>query len=160
MSFWSGAKSFFEKVGQEVEKAFGSSTVQQKAQGAIGLIGAAVTTISGLVGGPAASAAVSSVISQIQTWYGTISAVVQQGTPAPGSTPATLLATATASLKANVGALLSASDIKDPKTLASIQNEATTIINEVQAIEAAFLPTVVTAAAPAPVPAASQTAKS
>jgi hypothetical protein len=140
MSFWSGAKSFFEKVGSEIEKAFGSSTTQQKAQAGIALVGAAITTISGLVGGPAASAAVSSVISHIQTWYGTISSVVQAGTPAPGSTPATLLATATASLKANVTALLTASDIKDPKTLAAVQSEADTIINEVQAIEEAFLP--------------------
>lgn len=147
MSFWSGVKTFFEKVGSEIEKAFGSSTVEQKAQGAIALIGAAVVTITGLAGGPAASAAVSGIIKQIQTWYGTISSVVQAGTPAPGSTPATLLSMATASLKSNVAALLTAADVKNSTKFTDIQNEADTIINEIQAIETAFLPASTTPAA-------------
>jgi hypothetical protein len=147
MSFFGNVKTFFEAVGKKLEQFFGSSTVEQKVQGALTLVGAAIVTISGIIAGPAASAAVSGLLKMIQTDYATICAVVQEGTPAPGSTLAATAAAATASLKANLTALLTDAAVKNHANFTNIENEATTILNELEAIEASFIPA---AAAPAP----------
>jgi hypothetical protein len=140
MSFLSGFKSFFDKVGSVLEKFFGSSSVEQKIQGALTVVGAAITTISGLAAGPAASAEVSNILKMVQTDYATFCAIVQDGTPAPGSTPATAATTALNSLKTNLTAILTDAGVKNSADATKIQNEVTTIINELEAIEASFVP--------------------
>jgi hypothetical protein len=140
MSFFGNLKTFFEAVGKKLEQFFGSSTVEQKVQGALTLVGAAIVTVSGMIAGPAASAAVSGLLKMIQTDYATICAVVQQGTPPAGSTLAATAAAATASLKANLTALLTDADVKNHTSFTNIQAEVTTILNELEAIEASFIP--------------------
>jgi hypothetical protein len=141
--------TFFEAVGKKIEQWFGSSTVEQKVQGALTLVGAALVTITSLAAGPAAGAEVSNLLKIVQTDYATLATVIQQGTPAPGSTLATVASSATASLKANVGAILTDAEVKNSANFAKIEAEATTVLNELEAIEAAFLPATPVAPAPA-----------
>jgi hypothetical protein len=148
VSLFSGFKSFFEKVGSVLEKFFGSSSTEQKIQGALTVVGAAIVTITSLAAGPAASAAVSGIIKMVQTDYATFCAVVQQGTPVPGSTAATAATTALNSLKANLTALLSDAGVKNSANATKIADEVTTIVNELEAIEAAIVPAPVAPAAP------------
>src|SRR5271154_1333755 len=149
MSFLSGFKSFFSSIGSFLEKFFGSASTEQKINGALTVVGAAIVTITGLAGGPAASAVASNVLKMIQTDYATFCAVVQQGTSAPGSTLATAATTALDSLKANLTALLTEVGVKDPANATKVQNEVTTIINELEEIEAALVPVPSTPSAPA-----------
>jgi hypothetical protein len=139
MSFWGGIKSFFEATGKAIESWFGSASVEQKVQGGLTVVGAAIVTITSLTE-PLAAPEVSAILKQIQTWYGTLCAVVQQGTAVSGSTLGTALSTATTSLQANVNALISDAGVKNAASQAKIEAEAATILNELEAIEAAFLP--------------------
>src|ERR1700685_58577 len=150
MSFWSGVKSFFEAIGKEIEAVFGSTTTSQKIQGAVTLIGAAVVTVTNLIAGPAASALVSGILKQIQADYATIATVVQQSTPTSTTTAITAVQLATASLKANLTALLTDAGVKSAASFTAIQNEATTILNEIEAIEAAFAPAATSPSTTAP----------
>ena len=139
MSFLSGVKSFFEAIGSELKKFFGSATVEQEVQGALTVIGAAISTITSMVN-PALGAVVSGILKQIQTDYATASSVVQAAIPVSGSTATTVVTTVAQSLQTNLAALLADAGVKSSANYAKIQAEATTILNEVEAIAAAFAP--------------------
>lgn len=149
MSLFGGFKTFFGKIGSVLEKFFGSSSTEQKVQGALTLVGAALVTVVGLTAGPAASAEVSNILKIVQTDYATFCSVVQQGTPAPGSTLAVAAKLSLDSLKANLTAILSDAGVKNSANAAKIESEVATIVNELEAIEAAFVPAAPAVAAPA-----------
>jgi hypothetical protein len=138
MSIWGKFETFFEKVGAEIKKIFGSTTVNQTIKATLTVVGPLVVTVVGLAGGPAASAAAAAILTDIQTDFGTVSALVQDGIPAAGSSAAQALTTALGSLKSNLGNLLTDAGVKSSASFSTIETNINLVINEVVAIEQAL----------------------
>jgi hypothetical protein len=150
-------KSFFHKIGSEIEKWFGSATTEQKIMGSMNIVGPFLQTIVTLAGGAKAGAEVSSVLSQIKADFGTVSAIVQQGTAAAGTPLAQSLTTAASSIQANLGAVLTDAGIKNSQHFTTIQTTSNLVIQELEAIVGEFAsmapaPSAPTPQAPAPTP--------
>jgi hypothetical protein len=153
MSLFGKFKSFFEAVGSELEKLFGSAGFEQKVVAVISYAAPIVETIAQLAGGPAASALVTNIINAIKTDLATVSAVVQGGTVAAGTPTATTVETALKSIQTNLASLLSAADIKSSAKAGEITTYVNLLSGEVNALLAGLTAAPTVPAAPAVKPA-------
>lgn len=134
MSIGSSLKSFFSKVGQEIEKLFGGkASVEQKVQAVITYIAPLVNTIVTLAD-PAIAPLVSGVISTVQADLATVSTIVQAGTAVPGSTGSQSIITALTSVKNNFATLLADAGVKNSANFSKISAAANLIIGETEAV--------------------------
>lgn len=134
MSFLGGFKSFFEKVGAELEKLFGgTASIEQRIQSVITYVAPLVNTIVTLAD-PAVAPIVAKIIATVQADLAAVSTVVQEGTAAAGSTGAQTATTALNSIKANLGTLLTDSGVKNAANFAKISAAANLIIGEIEAV--------------------------
>lgn len=133
MSIWSKFGSFFEAVGTEIEKLFGASSLEQKAQAVISYVAPVVNTIVGLLD-PAVAPLVAGVISAVQSDLATISVVVQSATAAPGSTAAQTIKTAITGVNTNLNGILQMAEVKNSAKIAQITSAVTLISGELNAL--------------------------
>jgi hypothetical protein len=133
MSFLGSFKTFFEKVGAEIEKLFGKAGLEQKIQAVITYAAPIVETIVTLADPPIAPL-VNSVISIVQADLATVSAVVQGATPTPGSTTSQTITTALNSIKSNLSGLLTDAGVKNSTNFSKISAAVNLIIGEVDAV--------------------------
>jgi hypothetical protein len=101
---------------------------------------------------PALSLAIGPFISKFESDLGTISAVIQDGTPAAGSSAVTTLETALNSLKTNAASVLGLAEVKTSASQEKITAELNALVETTDAL-LGNLPTAA-AEAPAPAPAA------
>lgn len=133
MSFFAGFKSFFDKVGNEIEKLFGGkASLEQKIQATITYVAPVLNTIVGLAD-PAVEPLVSKVISTVQSDLATVSTVVQGATVAPGSTDEQRLVAALNSIRTNLSGMLTAAEVKNTSKFNEIEAATNLVIGEVEA---------------------------
>jgi hypothetical protein len=126
--FFHAIAAFFEKLGH-------SNSWEKSVSTTIAIAAPLTEDIVALTAGEADAAKVQSAIVEVQNDLALVKGVVD-GAQA-GTAPASLIATATASLesvKTNLGALLTAGHIKDPATLEKVTLTVNTIIGEVVAM--------------------------
>jgi hypothetical protein len=134
MSILGKAKTFFEKVGTEIEKLFGGkASLEQKIQSVIAFTAPLVNTIVTLAD-PSIAPQVSKAVTVVQSDLATISTVVQGSTVVPGSTGAQTAITALNSIKTNLNDLLTEAGVKNTAKFAQISAAANLVIGEVEAI--------------------------
>lgn len=121
--------SLFSKIGSWFKKVFGHAASWEKIASVTLTVAAPLTeTIIGLTAGEPASAAVAKIISQIQNDMAAVSVTIESAGPTP---------TITSFLEAidsNAKLLLTSGDIKDPATLAKVQEVVDVITGEIAAI--------------------------
>lgn len=140
MSFGSAFKSFFEKVGSELKRIFGSTSWEQTAEGVITYVGPLVETLAQLTLGTAASSALTGVLNSIKASLATLSAVVKGAATPSGSTDIQIATAAINSVQDNLAGILADADIKNSGKVADIEATVTLIDNEMKAL-LANLPT-------------------
>jgi hypothetical protein len=134
MALLSSLKTFFEKVGAEIEKLFGGPTsLAQQVQAVITYVAPLVNTIV-VLADPAIAPLVAGVIAIVQADLATVSVVVQGATPTPGSTVAQTLTTALGSIKNNLSGLLTDAGVKNSANFAKISSIASLVMAEADAI--------------------------
>jgi len=134
MSFLGSFKTFFEKVGAELKKLFGSTNWEKTAASVVTYVAPLVETIVQLSAGSAAEALVAGVVSTVQSDLATLSAVVSGATSESSATDLQTAANVLNSIKANLSSLLQAAEVKNAAKSSQIQAAATLVINEVEAI--------------------------
>jgi hypothetical protein len=132
------AKTFFEKIGTELEKLFKSTNWEQKAIAAVGYIAPLAETLVTLLAGLPAGTAVTNIVNQIKASIATVSVVAQDGTPAPGSTAAQTIESALTSINTNLGALLADAGVKNSAKVTEIEATANLITGETSALLASI----------------------
>ena len=145
--------SFFSKIEAAFKKVFGSSKWEQTAETTLTLVAPLLETLLALTAGAPAATAVGVVIAKIQMGLATaakLSSDIKAGTVSSAN-GAQQLSAMLAAVQADLGTLLTATQIKDQTTQAKVTAIVDSISGEVQAIIAA-LPTPATA--PKPVPSA------
>lgn len=157
MGLGSELKSVFSKVVKALEKAFGSASTEQVVNGLLTILGPCVAAIVSYAATPAAGAATLAIIDQVETDYGVFCAIVQQGTPASGSSLSTTLSGVISSLKTNLSSLLTAADVKNSSVFSKIESEVTFFLTEISDAEQYFFPAQASSTA-ATAPASAETA--
>jgi hypothetical protein len=127
-------KSFFDAIGHELERLFGSKTLEQQILGVVSYAAPIVETIVGLTAGGPAEALVAGVVNTVQADFATVSAVVQQGTVAAGSSTVTVIQTALNSIGTNLSGLLQAAEVKNSTKAAQITTEVNGVLGEIKAL--------------------------
>lgn len=127
-------KTFFEKVGSEIEKLFKSGGWETKALATIGYVAPLVETLVTLFAGTAAGGVATSVINQVKASLATVSTIAQDGTPAPGSSAAQTVATNLTSINTNLAALLADADVKNSSKVTEVEATSTLISGEISAL--------------------------
>lgn len=131
-------KSFFETVGSFIKKIFGSTTVQQTIRGTMAVLTPVIVEIVQLALGPVAGTAAEDILSQIQSDYGTLAAIVSGATSNSSTSTITTINNLVASLKSNLAALLSDAGVKNSAHFATIQQNVDFFLNEIGAVETAL----------------------
>jgi hypothetical protein len=136
MSLITELHTFASWSEKELGKLFGEApTIEKIADTTLQYVGGAASIIAGLEGGPAASATVTAITSGIQTGVTALSGLIADY----GATPTA--ASLASSLATNASSLISAAQIKNPKSVAA----ATAIVTNLTT-----LATALTTASPAP----------
>ena len=126
--------SFFSKAYAEIKKLFGKEPqVAQVVRSVITYVGPIAETIIALAAGGPAGAIATTVINAVESDLATVSVVIQQGTPAPGSTSEASVIAALNSVKANLSTLLADADVKNAAKASEITTAANLILGEVEA---------------------------
>lgn len=135
MSFITELHTFASWAEGELKKLVGAEpAIEKVADATLQYAGAAASIIAGIEGGPATGAAVSAVVSKIQTGVVALGGLIQDF----GATPTA--ASIASSIATNAQSLISAGQVKDPKSVAA----ATAIVTNLTT-----LATALTAAVPA-----------
>jgi hypothetical protein len=131
-------KTFFDSVGAWIKKIFGSTTLQQNVKATLNILTPVVVEVVSLAAGPVAGTAAETILADIQTDFGTVSALVQGAAVASGTSAIGGLNAAIASLKQNLGALLADVGVKNSEHYATIETDVNFFLNEITAIESAL----------------------
>lgn len=127
-------KTFAEKVEAEAKKLFGSTRWENTLSAGISYLAPFVETLVGLAAGQPAEALVAGAVNMVQTDLATIKALVSGATVPAGSPAVTVIKAGLASLQSNLGALLTAAEVKSSKTSAEITSTVTLIAGEATAL--------------------------
>lgn len=120
--------SFFEKIGKAFLSIFKKlPTWDQSALGVLKLAAPVLTIILGLVD-PAAVPVISPILARIETGMATVGAVIQDGTPAPGSSAAQAAETALNALKDDLGSILALAEVKNSAKVTEITDEVNGLV--------------------------------
>ena len=134
MSFWGSFKTFFEKVGAELEKLFGAgSKIEQQIQAVVTYVAPIVSGIISFAD-PAIAPLVNKVIAIVQADLATLSTVAQDTTITAGSTAAATAVSVLTSIKTNLSGLLQMAEVKNSAKISQITSAVNTVVAEVQAI--------------------------
>jgi hypothetical protein len=124
-------KSFFEKFETEFKDIFKATpTVAQRVQGFLPYVAAIAQTVIAIAA-PADAPILNMVISKIQAATATAATVVQEGTPAPGSSALTALETALNSIKTNAASILSVASVKNSTTAATVTTDINDMVTDI-----------------------------
>lgn len=125
--------SFFDKVGSELKKLFGSTTWEKQAQGVITYVAPLLETVLALADPPLAPL-FQKVINTIQADLATVSAVVSGAQVPAGSTTAATVKAALGSIQTNLSSLLADADVKNSTKATEITAAVTGITSEIDAL--------------------------
>src|ERR1039458_7668805 len=142
--------SFFSKIEAAFKKVFGSSKWEQTAETTLTLVAPLLETLLALTAGAPAATAVGVVIAKIQMGLATaakLSSDIKAGT-LNATTGAAQLSAALTAVQADLATVLSAAQIKDQTTQATVTALVDMVSGEVQAILAAVPAPVAPKAAP------------
>ena len=123
VSWFKKVENFFATVLKKVP------TVAQRTETFLPYVAGALQTILAIAD-PALSVVLGPIFSKVEAGLGTISAVVQDGTPAAGSSGVTILETALNSVKSNLASVLDLAEVKNSASQAKISAEITAVITD------------------------------
>jgi hypothetical protein len=126
-------KTFFEKVGQEIKKLFGSSTFEQEVQSTITYAAPLVEGILAIAD-PEIEPIVAGVLNTVKSDLATVSTVVQSAKVAPGSSAAKTISAALTSINSNLSGLLKVAEVKNSTKIAEITAAVNTLTGETNAL--------------------------
>ena len=126
-------KTFFEKVGSEIKKLFGSSTFEQEVQSTITYAAPLVEGILA-VADPSLEPIVAAVLNTVKSDLATVSTVVQGGKVAAGSSAAKTICAALTSVNSNLSGLLQVAEVKNSTKIAQITAAVNTLTGETNAL--------------------------
>lgn len=125
-------KSFFEKVGDELKKLFGSTNWEKQTQAVITYVAPVLDTILTFAD-PSIEPIVSGVIAKVQADLAAVSAAVSGAAVPAGSTASAAVQAAMGSVKTNLTSLLSVAEVKNSAKVTQITAAVNTIVSEIDA---------------------------
>lgn len=126
-------KKFWHRLEAALKKIFGSTTWEKTTSGIITYVAPLLETLIALTAGGPAAALATSIINTVQTDLATVSAVVSGATATPPANELQAAVGALNSIKANLGQLLAAAEIKNSGKQAEITLAVNTIVGEIDA---------------------------
>jgi hypothetical protein len=134
MSIFSGFKSFFEKVGAEIETLFGkTATVSQKILAVVKYVAPLAEGIIALAD-PAILPVVTAAVTIAEADLATVSAIASGASVAPGTPAAASVLAAMNSLESNLTGLLTDAGVKNASSFTKIEAAVNAILGEVKAV--------------------------
>lgn len=144
-SFLSKVLSFFKSILKK------EPTFAQQVESFLPYVAGTMQAILAIADPPLALI-INPIFSKIESALGALSAVIEDGTPAAGSSLAATAETALNSIKTNIASVLSAAQVKNATTATKITDDLNSMVTDVDLL-LSNLPTAA-AEAPAPAPAA------
>lgn len=127
-------KTFFEDVGGWLKKFFTNSTVEQQVLATVRYMAPIVDGLVTVFAGAGAGAAVTAVLSQIQSSLASIASLASgAASAASGVNTQTAILNELSLLKTNLGQIMSLADIKDAATQQKVSGFVDTLVGEVEA---------------------------